>query len=177
MNHVKGYPMERLTNPLTPEYKQLKELVLGSDFAWFYDKNEKDNFHFYSHVFLDRPEFKKYSVPKSPHIELFSHVLEQIFECNNLSASLVYRMNANAVDPQPLAPSHTISHVDHDFPHMNMLIYLPDAGGETVANVAEYHEPIEDDIVIFSGYHYHKLPETQRRVVLVATYGHTQDWR
>ena len=173
---------------MTDNYFELKSLVLGQDFPWFHvshalvgrysqGQTNVNNFSFFSHVFLDRPEFKKYSVPKSPHIELFSHVLEQIFECNNLSASLVYRMNANAVDPQPLAPSHTISHVDHDFPHMNMLIYLTDAGGETVANVAEYHEPIEDDIVIFSGYHYHKLPETHRRVVLVATYGHTQDWR
>ena len=58
--------MERLTNPLTPEYNNSRVGPCGSDFAWFYDKNEKDNFHFYSHVFLDRPEFKKYSVPKSP---------------------------------------------------------------------------------------------------------------
>ncbi len=167
--------MKRLRNPFSPEYAELKSLVLGSDFAWFYDKNEKDNFHFYSHVFLDRPEFKKYSIPKSPYLDLFSTVLEQIFDYNNLSVSLVYRMNANAVDPQPNAPQSTISHVDHEFPHENLLIYLTDAGGPTVAD-SKAREPMEDDIVIFKGYHHHHLPKTQRRVVLVATYGHTTDW-
>ena len=51
-----------LKNPLTDEYYQLKELVLGKEFSWFYEKNQtnEEGYYFYSHVFLERPDRSLY---------------------------------------------------------------------------------------------------------------------
>ena len=56
-----------------------------------------------------------------------------------------------------------------DFPHKNMLIYLTDAGGSTFVEGEEF-APEEDDVIMFEGLHWHKLPRKERRVVLVMTY-------
>ena len=50
-----------------------------------------------------------------------------------------------------------------------MLIYLTDAGGSTFVEGEEF-APEEDDVIIFEGMHWHKLPKEERRVVLVMTY-------
>ena len=72
MMHV----MKQLKNPLTDEYYQLKNLVLGSDFPWFHEKNQKDNFYFYSHVFLERPNEKSlFPAVRSEYVDLFHTVI------------------------------------------------------------------------------------------------------
>ena len=67
-------------------------------------------------------------------------------------------------------------HIDHSFPHKNLIIYLNDpAGGDTVLVDKDYkeidrHHPKEDDIISFEGIHYQKMPKEGRRIVLVVTY-------
>ncbi len=63
----------------------------------------------------------------------------------------------------------TFIHVDHHCPHKNMLVYLTDAGGETIME-NDFHDPEEDDAIIFEGYHTHNVPKTKARIVLVATF-------
>ena len=170
MMHV----MKQLKNPLTDEYYQLKNLVLGSDFPWFHEKNQKDNFYFYSHVFLERPNEKSlFPAVRSEYVDLFHTVIQQIFEYNNLPIDIIYRMNANAV---PAGKGHTAAHTDHDFPHDNLIIYLTDAGGETVVEDIVSKTPLEDEIATFSGIHYHYMPDSKRRVVLIATYGNSSSY-
>lgn len=164
--------MKQLNNPLTAEYQQLKTLVFSNSFPWFTDKSNCDEFYFYSHTFLERPEIRNYMMfptVKSDYIGLFHEVLRQIFIHNQIDVRCVYRMNANAVEPNPNVSQITARHIDHTCPHSNMLIYLNDAGGATCTDDAR-HDPNEDDIVVFSGYHWHEMPKSKRRVVLVATY-------
>jgi hypothetical protein len=160
--------LKRLNNPTTGRYNDLKNLVLGNEFPWYMESNPRDSFNFYSHVFLERPEAKLYPRVTSPHIDLFTEVLEEIFDYNNVSVNCILRMNANAIEPQKLE-QQTVWHNDHEFFHTNILIYLTDAGGDTLVETDE-HSPLEDDIIIFRGSHCHKLPTRKRRVVLVATY-------
>ena len=170
MKHV----MTQILNPLTDEYYQLKELVLGKEFPWFYETNPnelEEGYYFYSHVFLERPDRCLYPSVRSQHIDLFHTVIQQIFEYNNLPIDIIYRMNANSIPAQDgcIAP-----HVDHEFPHKNLILYLTDAGGKTFVG-DEVHDPKEDDVVIFSGIHNNERPKNTRRVVLVATYGDSID--
>ena len=164
--------LKTLNNPHTGKYNELKNLVLGNEFPWYMASNPRDSFNFYSHVFLERPdinpEAKRYPRVTSQYIDLFSEVLEEIFDYNNLNVNCILRMNANAIEPQKL-DQQTAWHNDHEFFHTNILIYLTDAGGDTLVET-EDHSPTEDDVVIFRGSHCHRLPTKKRRVVLVATY-------
>ena len=78
-------------------------------------------------------------------------------------------MNVNLTYPIP-GVKQSPPHVDHPFPHKNMLIYLTDAGGKTVIG-NDSHNPREDDIIIFGGEeHFHYYPQQKNRIVLVVTY-------
>ncbi len=162
--------IELLENPCTPEYRDFKSLVLSDDFPWFYEKNPKDNFSFYSHVLIERPhDDRRYPISTSQFTDLANDVFNDIINYNNLQVDCIYRMNINAVHPWFYNPDTTATHLDHDFPHKNFLLYLTDAGGDTICE-GQCHEPIEDDAIIFEGEHCHRFPLRDRRVVLVATY-------
>ena len=100
-------------------------------------------------------------------------VFREIVYANGIDPQVIYRMNANAVDA---GKGYTAAHTDHDFPHQNLIIYLTDAGGETIVEGSKPKPPLEDDIATFSGIHYHKMPKKKRRVVLIATYGNPIDY-
>ena len=168
-------------NPCTPEYIRFKKFVLAVDFPWFYNSKSthggtESDLSFYSHFFLGGtfqhdfacPGQKRYSKVKSEYIDSFDEVLEQIFQCNNMQVNQIHRMNANAVHP---VKGNVLSepHVDHYFPHKNLLIYLTDAGGDTICEW-QRHTPLEDDIITFEGLHHMVPPKDKRRVVLVVTY-------
>ena len=106
---------------------------------------------------------------ESPHTEKNILVLHQILQSNKLfrpSGYFFLRSCANCTHPdqneQLSAP-----HVDHEFPHWNLLIYL-EGNGRTFVE-GEEHNPKEDDIILFKGKHYMERPKTGRRVVLVST--------
>lgn len=162
--------MELIGNPITPEYEDLKSLVLSDDFSWYYERNPKDDFHFYSHVFLERPHpDRRFPAITSPHMELANTVINQIFDYNNLDVNYIFRYNANAVHPWFYNVDTTARHVDHDFKHTNLLVYLTDAGGDTVTMDGP-HTPVEDDVLLFNGEHCHRFPLRDRRVVLIVTF-------
>ena len=177
--------MRLLKNPLTDEYLILKKEVLSADFPWYWNEtttennvsDKTDNSPHFGHVVLKRPRNNgdeiKYLFPTvtSPYSELCNKVLSQIFEVNNIFVCCVYRISFNSTFPFSNKPIPL--HQDHDFPHINLLIYLNNAGGETVClngQNEEVHYPSEDDIIVFEGPHYHFLPKKGRRVVLVATF-------
>jgi len=178
----------QLLNNKGPAYNSFKNFVLGDNFPWFYNehfvyKEQKEHYiesenendiSFLTHSFLNRPSgdshprSPKYPTVNSQHIDRFTDVLSQIFIDNDLQPQLVFRMNANMLYPTA-GNQQTMTHVDHPWPHKNLIIYLTDAGGETVAG-EHRHDPQEDDIITFEGAHYNLLPAIKRRVVLVATY-------
>ena len=166
-----------LENPKTDEYINFKNFVLSNQFNWFYwgfnvitdDKNH-DNFPFYSHGLITRPTSEcLYPKAVSPYSEVAHQVVSQVFDANNIDVSVIYRMNINSVTPTK-SNKYSPIHVDHPFPHKNLLIYLTDpAGGETVCGENNYTGK-EDDVIIFEGEHYYRPPKEGRRIVLITTF-------
>jgi hypothetical protein len=177
-----------LVNPCTENYKQFKNLLLSNKIAWYFhskttpdSKDSKDyvDISFYSHTLLQRPKLKTqehgllFSEQKSNLLYDFNTVLQEIISCNSLDFNYLIRANVNCVHPQQnIQP--TPPHYDHEFPHKNLIIYLTDAGGETIIfddnNKKELFNPLEDDIIVFDGLHCANPPKTKPRIILVATY-------
>ena len=175
---------KKLKNPKTDLYLDFKNQILSAQFDWVYSgtvkpeskdtyDEEYGKYSMYSHPLLSRPTDERlFSLPESQQLYKFNNILLEIFNYNNFTwkdFSVMLRANVNAVHPQVGKVKYCIPHVDHPCPHKNMLIYLTDAGGSTFTEGEEF-VPEEDDIVIFQGIHWHKLPELKRRVVLVMTY-------
>lgn len=190
-----------LNNPLTKNYLDLKNQVLGVDFAWYYygsatrsQYNSGENFPFYMHTPLIKPmdEITPAKINSACYDDCVT-VLAEIFDFNKIKVKTLYRIAFNASMHHPM--KHGDPHVDHPFPHNNIIIYLnPDIVGNTFIfkekhgvdyiqtsfayndHPLEIEEEIkseEDKILIFDGLKYHTHGYTnpsKRRVILVATY-------
>lgn len=170
-----------LTNLRTERYLRFKHFVLSSeDFKWSWlnettpDLTEDgyDNFGFYVHSFLDRPDVINgyHSHPVSEYISHARDVILELLKNNGITPKVIYRMSANCVHPT-LTGKYSVPHVDHEFPHKNLLIYLTDPqGGETVVEDEKYLGK-EDDVIMWEeGMHYHRPPSAGRRIVLITTF-------
>ena len=159
-----------MINPCTAKYKYLKQIVLSNDFPWFFSKNPFDEFNFYSHTFLQRPEIGfRAPIVLSDHFELCQDVFLEILDYNEIYVNTFYRIAANSVSPDPVVKKST-PHKDHDnFYHKNVLIYLNQSDGDTICENTKF-ENKEDEVILFEGEHYHELPTINRRVVLIATF-------
>ena len=173
-----------LKNPTTNLYHRFRNLVLSGDFAWHYgmstdtiEENPPGHMHmeFYGHTFVTRPEATSYSEATSPFTCESINVLKEIVDYNNLFKSYIFtRAAANCTMPNKRAQlSHP--HVDHNFPHFNLVVYLTDTGGETFVE-DEVHDPKIHDVVLFRGKHFMKRPTRDRRIILVATILPTDDY-
>ena len=88
---------------------------------------------------------------------------------NNIDIDMIYRMCANCVHPtEKNIPGP--EHVDHLFPHKNLIVYLTNFKGGATCCGGETYNGKEDDIITFEGTHNFYPPVDNRRVVLVATY-------
>ena len=174
-----------LKNPKTEDYNKLKELILGGDFPWFRlestivspdfkcDEGHED-FPFLSHRALTRPDGQPpclYSQVTSQYVDYMQQVFLEIAKSNDINPQVIYRINVNATYPtKNNLPSPL--HIDHYFPHKNMIIYLTDThGGCTIVDGKEYNSK-EDDVIIFNGdlMHCAKPPSKDIRVVMVVTF-------
>jgi hypothetical protein len=167
---------------MSENYFELKNLVLGQDFPWFFVKNalvgkysqgqpDANNFSFFSHVFLDRPgDTTAYSYAKSSLLPLAEKVFIDICAERKISWEVLYRVNANMTFTSNNSKASPL-HRDHGFPHKNMIVYLTGCnGGPTIVLGEEDYYGKEDDVYVFEGLHQHKLPTSDRRVVLVYTF-------
>ena len=157
-----------LENPITSNYLKLKDFVLSSEFPWLYSYSTK--MPFYSHVFLDRPENAKFSNPQSEFLGLNLKVLDEIIQHNNLFDRYFFlRSNANCVHSDS-GEQFSEPHIDHRFPHFNLIVYLTNEGdgGETIVEDEKFH-PQANNIILFKGKHHMKRPSVGRRVVLIST--------
>ena len=166
-----------LKNPLTSNYINLKEHILSQNFPWryristnSYNSNSDGHTHmeYYGYTFLSRPEPDGYSEPTSKLLDSNLTVLREILSANEFFNEYFFlRTSANCVHPRN-GIQLSEPHLDHNFPHYNLLVYLTNSGGETFVE-NEVHSPKEDDVIIFTGKHYMKRPSNDRRVVLIAT--------
>ena len=177
----------KLKTPNTSTYHEVKELLIGQDFPWFWtdftvenvEESRWNNDGYYGHVLLARPRSNVmpgplFSAPQSQWLEKIYPIIEDVVSANpDLNINTLHRVNANLVHGgnELMTPPH----VDHQFPHWNMLIYLTDVGGPTILTdesfkeIDSYH-PKEDDIVVFRGFHGMIPPPQGRRIVLVVTF-------
>ena len=172
-----------LQNPTTNLYHRFRNLVLSGDFAWYYgistDTSEVNapgytHMEFYGHDFVCRPEALSYSEAVSPFASDSIQVLKEIIDHNKLFESYIFtRAAANCTFPNEGAQLSQ-PHVDHNFPHFNLIVYLTDTGGETFVE-DENHNPKIHDVILFRGKHYMKRPTRDRRIILVATILPTDD--
>ena len=166
--------IQKLDNPLTSDYIDLKNFILSIDFPWFRLPNttlniKDDGISFFTHTFLERPESNiGYSRANSPYIDGCLKVLHQIVSSNDVEFNYFIRASVNLVSPCSTV-KRTVEHCDHQFPHKNILIYLSETDGDTVVD-GENFSPQEDCGIIFTGKHYHYTPTDKERIVLVGTF-------
>ena len=181
--------MKILEVPNTEDYQILKRELSSTSFTWCYEEtphgplNEWDpedikkynGDPFFSHCVLMPARLEHpYSIVKSEYAGLCSKVILDTISYNNIEAYSIMRINLNMTFPSkknlPDKP-----HVDHPYPHSNMLFYFTENGGKTVIQEetgdVEY-TPVKDTCILFDGLckHYQWYPDTGRRVVMVVTF-------
>ena len=178
-----------LKNPQHNSYHMVKDVIFNQKFEWVWQKSstEKESeeskykgehrLHtdapFYSHIVIQRPEYQLYPEVQSKYCNLFVDCLEGIINGNeniipfDSQDHMWTRISVNATHPNT-GIQYSMPHVDHRFPHFNMLIYLNDCDGETVVGDKSI-EPEEDKGIVFEGEHYMRLPSSGRRVIIIAT--------
>tara|TARA_R110002153_G_scaffold243271_1_gene398572 strand:+ start:44 stop:589 length:546 start_codon:yes stop_codon:yes gene_type:complete len=176
-----------LKNPITKEYKNLKELVSGPYLHWFYldkttDSKNKD-LSFFSHNLLSRQvhEIEGNKVPAipvstSPYFEKCYFILKEILDYNNISFEVMYRMNINLTLHSEIKES--IPHTDLNLPHKVVIVYLNEfTKGRTIVLREDkqkiYSNTKEDNVIMFDGKlaHYQESPDIyDKRIVMVANF-------
>ena len=177
-----------LKNPLTEDYKNLKNLVLGNKFPWYYcDKTvygtDEDDMSMFYHCLLGRPvhEIDGEKVPALPrsassYFEEFYYIFKNILDFNNIDFEVIYRMNINLTLYSKLEQS--IPHVDGNFQHKVVIVYLNNfTKGRTIVLGEDkqkfYSNTKEDNVIMFDGKlaHYQESPDIyDKRIVMVANF-------
>ena len=185
--------IEVLKNPLTPNYHKLKEIILSDTFNWeniisTMDVVSNTEGHIHMpvdiHTFIPRPETtqednitgslsKKVGdaerESKSEYVDLCVTVMNEILDYSNLFGTYIFHRAAANRTYADEGIQLSEPHIDHNFPHNNLLVYLTNSGGETFVE-GEKFNPKEDDVIVFEGRHYMKRPIKDKRIVLVATF-------
>ena len=185
--------IEVLKNPLTPNYHKLKEIILSDNFNWeniisTLDVVSNTERHIHMpvdiHTFIPRPETtqednitgslsKKVGdaerESKSEYVDLCVTVMNEILDYSNLFGTYIFHRAAANRTYADEGIQLSEPHIDHNFPHNNLLVYLTNSGGETFVE-GEKFNPKEDDVIVFEGRHYMKRPIKDKRIVLVATF-------
>ncbi len=166
--------IKKLKNPKSDHYRRFKGAILEEDFPWYYNASNSTTPSFFSHKFITRPEeggWEKFPVKSSDNVEHAHWLVTQILDHNDIEVKCLLRMNLNLVYPYH-GRQETPVHVDHEYPHKNLIIYFTSAGGKIIMpDIKESFDPREDDVIMFeSTPHYIELPRKEFRIALVTTY-------
>jgi hypothetical protein len=175
--------IKELKNPLTKKYFEFKNIVINQNFPLYFKNTGKpgdgDDFSrsYLSHDILHRPGASTHYIPeiRSNYFDIVVDILRDIFEYNDVKIHSFLRINLNCSLNWGGGLSCGI-HVDHEFPHKNLLIYLNQSSGPTVVvnpknNSEEYFHPKEDAIILFEGKHSAYQPNIgEKRFVLIVTF-------
>lgn len=170
--------------------------ILGNDFPWFWQSaSTSPKFPFLSHTLIPRyPEQTDKLTINSEHYDFFHDIFDTFCILHKIKVEKILRASLNLSLPFNRFP-FTDPHVDHNIPHLSMLMYLNDCtGGNTVLfkettdgtvlehpietvnetlSIAKEIVPQKGKIAVFDGLHYHAhrfCEESQRRVVCVFTF-------
>jgi|TARA_B100000427_G_C15215819_1_gene466711 hypothetical protein len=159
----------QLNNPRTETYNEFKRIIRRLDFNWNYypRTDETSTPAMLSHAFIKRPNELRYPTVHCDGANFVHDVVQEILNHNDIRLDCIYRLNLNMVFPEE-GNRRTPEHVDHLFPHDNIIIYFSSEGKTIVGN--DEHDPKEDDVIMFPGLpHCQELPKNDMRLVLVAT--------
>ena len=184
--------IKELKNPCTAEYLKLKKLFKGFNFPWFYNETttpgpkgrvyQGEDYPFYSHTIMERPNknpgFEKpYSKITSDYFDPVFLMLQQIFSYNKLDVEVIYRINLNVTFAVPTEVQKSNYHVDLEFPHQNIIIYMNKFEGGELYIKDDTEEinvtPQEDDVILFDGDLQHcAAPPVgmERRIIMVVNF-------
>ena len=159
----------QLNNPRTSTYNEFKRIIKSNEFNWNYypRTDERQTPAMLSHAFIKRPSEIKFPTVLCDGATFAHDVVQEILNYNDIILHCIYRLNLNMVFPQA-GNQQTPVHVDHPFPHDNIIIYFSNEGKTILEN--DEHDPKEDDVIIFPGLpHCQELPKNDMRLVLIAT--------
>ena len=128
------------------------------------------------HIFIGRIENRKRgdALYNSRSAPFFVDIAKRFVKKHKLKINALLRGCINQVVRSTI--EHTRSHVDHDFPHHQIIMYLNKSDGDTIIELPNKKikriKPEPFKMVCFKEYsHYYYFPKkTDRRVVGVITF-------
>jgi len=113
-------------NFLSNTHKQyIEKEILGEEFPYYYTQAFDDGYPFLCHTILQRPEMRNHNNFNSQkHSEFFIDIFKTFCNKNNIKYSSLFRVAVNLTFN--LKHKKSTTHVDHDFDHKQLIIYLND---------------------------------------------------
>ena len=157
----------------------IENLIISSDFPWFYRPNmdnnkKKNNYPWLSHPLI--VDGKNVSIYTSKILSVFINKRIEILNKTNLNFDISnpYRMNLNfTYEKSKLRMFHSGPwHVDNYFNHIVMLYYVNDSAGKTELKNITKVSPKKGRLLIFDGSIEHRihLPSNKNRFVINFNY-------
>ena len=163
----------------TDQKNYIDKNILSNNIPWFFSEDSvyADQKNYFSHVLIHRIEDKKNLEINSPHTLFFVEILKKICIDNDVTCSEILRASLNTT----FANNDTTGtvHVDHEFDHMNCIVYLSsvDNAGTLIfendqKTIAYKSNCIKYSYLLFPGLYHAQLfpPPGTRRTIFVATF-------
>jgi len=139
-------------------------------------KHGGDSAHFVHHA-ITRPEDGSHQpgIENSSEAPFFKNILNTFCNKHSIKYQTIYRAVMNITFPNDKIDK-VPAHIDHDFPHRQLLIYLNNSDGNTVIldyeeNIFKSIEPEQYKGIMFdSTKHYHFFPTRSWRGVILITF-------
>jgi hypothetical protein len=157
------------------EQEYIENIILGNDFNYhFHDGQVKNGHRFYfSHTLVCRHTQNI----MSPHANFFINILKKFCNKHNLPLNKIFRANINLTTYINDFLYKPEIHLDHEFKHNQLIIYLNDSDGDTIVfdekakDVVLSIRPEKYKSVCFNSVPHTALsPSKGGRVILVITF-------
>lgn len=164
--------------------QELQDTIMDNNFPWYYQTySTSEKFPFFSHMLLPRYDYvnEKQPEPQSDLFYKFKDILDSFCQINNIEYTKVLRACINMTTY--FSETHSDFHIDHDFPHKVIIMYLNDVSDNAtlVENANKNIERFESKagkIICFDGQYKHAAEfckEGERRIVCVMTIDEKRD--
>lgn len=167
-------------NFLKKEHKDyINNIVLQNSFPFYWNDSQtiKDNLPFFSHILYNRPEAIEEGLPaiNSPHYQIFLDILNCFLTKHKIKFNKILRASINLTFN--INQKKSKIHVDHEFEHNQVIIYLNKSDGETIIlnddkkTIFKKIKPEQFKGICFNKKpHYIIYPKTNRRLIAVYTF-------
>jgi hypothetical protein len=161
------------------ELEEIKVLETGK-FPWYFETSGYTNIDnpFFSHNIITRYPKNEFPVINSDYYGFYNNIFGRFCENNDIKYKRILRMNLN-FSYHFDSEYYSKPHVDHDFPHKILLMYLNESSGNTVLfnddklSIQKEISPELGKVVSFDGMTYHGVRPCKintHRIVCVVTY-------